>query len=132
MRIAPTRSDPDLLEQVPGRARQNRIQLRLVVAERGEHQAGHLGRPRPDLPADRHPVTIGQPDIQQGHVGAQRQNAGQRGRDGARLADHLDVRLGPQQAADTPADDLLVVQDEHADRRSRRIVGRAVAHRSDT
>ena len=78
----------------------------------------------------RHPVTIGQPDIQQGHVGAQPGNAGQRGRYGASLADHLDVRLGLQQAADTPADDFVVIQEEHADRLSRRIAGRLSARRT--
>jgi len=46
------------------------------------------------------------------------------------LADHLDVRLGLQQAADTPADDFVVIQEEHADRLSRRIAGRLGAHRA--
>ena len=41
-----------------------------------------------------------------------------------------DVRLGLQQAADPFADDLIVVQDEHADRRCRRTAGRLSAHRA--
>ena len=49
---------------------------------------------------------------------------------GASLADHLDVRLGLQQAADTPADDFVVIQEEHADRLSRRIAGRLGARRT--
>ena len=74
----------DLLEHVAGRSGHDRIQQRLVVAERGEHQAGYLRRPRPDFPADRHPVTIGQPDIEHRDGGAQRRNLGQCGGCGAR------------------------------------------------
>jgi hypothetical protein len=33
-------------------------------------------------------------------------------------------------AADTPADDFVVIQDEHADRLSRWIAGRLGAHRA--
>jgi len=98
-----------LLKHVPGRSGHDRVQQRSVVAERSEHQAGHLGQPRPDLPADRHPIPIGQPDIEHGHIGAQRRNPGQRGGCRASLADHPDVRLGLQQAAHPPADDLVVV-----------------------
>ena len=131
MRTAPTRSEPRIcLSTYAGRSGHDRSQQHLVVAERGEHQAGHLGRPRPDLPADRHPVTIRQPDIEHRDGGAQRRNLGQRSGCSAGLADHLDVRLGLQENADAPADDLLVLQDEHADRLSRRIAGGLVAHRA--
>jgi len=130
IRTAPTRSEPDLLEHVAGRSGHDRGQHRLVVAESGEHQARYLRRPGADLPADRYPVTIRQPDIEHGDAGAQRRNLGQRGGGGARLADHLDVRLGLQKHADTAADDLLILQQEHADRLSRRIAGRLRAHRA--
>jgi hypothetical protein len=64
------------------------------------------------------PVTIRQPNIEHGDAGAQRRNPGQCTGCSARLADHLNVRLGLQKAPDTPADDLMVVQDEHLDRLS--------------
>jgi hypothetical protein len=120
----------DLLEHVPGRSGHDRIQHRLLTAEAREHQAGHLGHPGADLPADRHPVTIRQPDIEHCHIGAQCRNAGQRVGCGASLADHLDVRLGLQQAPYPLADDLVVVQDKHTDRLFRRIAGRRGAHRA--
>ncbi len=81
-------------------------------------------------PAHRHPVPIGQPDIQHRHIGAQRHNRGQRGRCGIRLADHPDVRPSLQQGAHPLADDLVIVQDEHADRLSGRITGRLVTRRA--
>jgi len=37
---------------------------------------------------------------------------------GAGLADHADVRLGLQQVTDTAADNLVVVQEKHRDRRA--------------
>jgi hypothetical protein len=97
------------LSTYPAGPGHDRIQQRPVVAERGEHQAGHPGQPRPDLPADRDPVAAGQPDIEHGHVRAQRRDPGPRGRGGAGLADHLDVRCGFQQPAHSAADDLLVI-----------------------
>ena len=45
-----TDQGPDLLEHVPGRSGQDRIQQRLIVAERGEHQPRHSRQPHPDLP----------------------------------------------------------------------------------
>ena len=76
------------------------------------------------------PVPVGQPDIQHCHIGVQRQDLGHRARCRAGLADHLDVRLGLQQAAHSPADDLLIVQDEHADQLCGRIAGRLAAHQA--
>ena len=69
---------PDLLEHVPGRACHDRVHQRVVVGERGQHQAGHLWQLGPDLPADGHPVSVGQPDVKHGHVRPQRGNPGER------------------------------------------------------
>lgn len=107
---------PDLLEHVPGRTRHHRVHQRVVVGERGQHQAGHLGHPGADLPADGHPVPVRQPDVQHGHVRPQRGDPGEcRGR-GARLANYLDVTLGLKHVPDTPPDNLMIVEQEHLDR----------------
>jgi hypothetical protein len=60
-----------------------------------------------------------QPDVQHSDVGPQRRDAGQRGLGGARLPHHRDIRLGLQQVADPFADDLVIIQQEHADLPSR-------------
>jgi hypothetical protein len=62
----------DLLEHVARRPGHDRVEQRLVVAERGEHEARDLGHPGPDLPAHRHPVAVRQPHVQHGHVRLER------------------------------------------------------------
>ena len=120
----------DLLEHVPGRAGHDRVEQRLLVAERGQHQAGHLGHPGPDLPAHRHPVPVRQPHVQDGHVGAQRLDPGQRRGCRPGLAGHPDIRLRLQQVTDTPADHLVVIEEEHRDRLLRLGGGRSTADRA--
>ena len=71
--------------------------------------------PRPDLAADGHPVTVGQPDVQHRDVGHQRRDPGQRRLGGAGLADHRDVGLGLQHVLDAAPDDLVVIEQEHPD-----------------
>ena len=105
----------DLLEHVSGRTGHDRVEQRLVIPERGEHQAGDLRHLRPDVAAHADAVTVRQPDVEHGHVRLQGRDPGQRGFRGARLADDDDVGLGLQELSDAPPDDLMVVQQEYAD-----------------
>ena len=63
----------------------------------------------------RHAVAVGQPHVEDRHIGAQRGDAGQGLGGGARLADDLDVVLGLEELGDAPPDDLVVVEEEHGD-----------------
>ena len=73
-------------------------------------------RPRPDLPADRHPVTIWQPDIEYGDGGAQRRESGpvRRMQRRPRRSPGCPARLPRERGR--PGGRSLAVQDEHADR----------------
>ena len=61
----------DLLEDVAGGACHDGGEEGLIVGVRGQHQAGNLGIARPDLPADLDAAPVGQPDVENGHVGLQ-------------------------------------------------------------
>ena len=45
----------DLLQHVPGRPGHDRVKQRIVIAERGQHQTGHLRHPGPGCPGRRSP-----------------------------------------------------------------------------
>ena len=105
-----------LLQHVARGARHDRAEQRLVVGERRQHQAGDLRMLRADLAAHLDAVAVGEADVEDGDVRA-------RGRDpavgllgGSGLADDLEVVLGLEQFADAAAHDLVVVEEEHADR----------------
>ena len=70
-----------------------------------------------DLAADRDAVTIGKPDVEDGDVGSRRGDPGERALGGVGFADDLDVVLGVEQLPDPTTDDLVVVEQEHADHR---------------
>src|SRR5690606_34073705 len=103
-----------LLEQVAGGAGHDRRVDRVVVGERRQHDAGDLGVARADVAADLDAVAVGQPHVAHRDVGARGGDAGQRFLGGARLADDLQVVLGLEELADPPADDLVVVEQEHS------------------
>ena len=60
----------DLLEDVAGGAAHDRLEQRLVVAERREHEALHLGEAGPDLPAHLDAIAVRKPDVEHRHVRA--------------------------------------------------------------
>ena len=68
----------DLLEDVAGGAGHDRAEERLVVGERGEHQAGDLGVLRADLAAHLDPVAVGEADVEDGDVRAWWRGCGRR------------------------------------------------------
>ena len=104
----------DLLEHVAGRPGHDRGVDGLVLGERGQHDAGDLRVPGADLAADLDPVAVGQPDVEDGHVGRGGRDppVGLLGRSG--LADDLEVVLRLEQLAQPAADDLVIVEQEHA------------------
>ena len=105
-----------LLQHVAGGARHDRAEQRLVVGERGQHQAGDLGVLRADLAAHLDPVAVGQADVEDGDVRARRGDPPVGLLGGARLADDLEVVLGLEQLAQAAAHDLVVVEEEHPHR----------------
>src|SRR6266511_1575652 len=58
----------DLLQDVTGRARHDRVEQGLIVGKRSEHEATDLRMPRTDLTADLDPVTVGQPNVEQRYI----------------------------------------------------------------
>ena len=60
-------------------------------------------------------VAVGQPHVEDGDVGPGRRDPGERPLGGVGFADDLDVVLGVEQLPDPAADDLVVVEQEHAD-----------------
>jgi hypothetical protein len=93
---------------------------RLVVAERGEHEAAQVGEGRAHLATDRDAVAIRKPHIENGNIGlAGRDTAeGLLGRSG--FAHHLHVLFVFQQLSQTASNDLMVIEQKYFDR-SRRL-----------
>jgi hypothetical protein len=83
-----------IVRHVRARAALPRVQQRVAVVVGCQHQACQAGHSGPQFPARCYAAAVGQSHVQDGHVGAQRRNAGQRGRGCAGLADHGDARLG--------------------------------------
>ena len=71
--------------------------------------------PGPDLPAGGHPIALLEANIEDGHVRIEGVHPPDRLRFGAGLTDHHDVVLGLEQVPETATDDLVVVEQEHAD-----------------
>lgn len=87
----------------------------LVVTERDQHQASDLRMARADLPAGGHAVAVGEPDVQDGDVGRQRREPGQRRFAGPGLADGCDAGLGLEQVRDTAAADISASPDGYSE-----------------
>ncbi|OLT25885.1 hypothetical protein BJF83_22155 [Nocardiopsis sp. CNR-923] len=69
----------------------------------------------PNLPADLHARSTGQPHVQHGDVRQHHRDPGERLLRGPRLADHGHVVLGLQERRHTTADHLVVVHEEDPD-----------------
>jgi len=111
----------DLLEHVPGGTRHDRVEQRLVVGERGEHQAAQLRHPGPEIPAHRHSVPVRQPHVEHGHIGPDGRHPAERLDRGGGLPDDLHVRLRAEQLHHPTPYHFVIVQQEHTnDRRIHR------------
>ena len=103
----------DLLEDVTGRARHDRLEQRFVIRERREHEALDVGMARTDLPADLHSVTVGQADVEHGHIRSCRRDARERLGGGSGLAHDLEVTIRLEQLLHAATNDLVIVEEEH-------------------
>src|SRR5680860_643799 len=98
-----------------GDAGHDRVEQRLVVGERGEHEHGHVGVLGADVAAGKDAGAVGQAHVHDhdfGLVGAGAQD-GLVG--GAGLGDDLQVVMGLQHGAQAGADDLVVIDEHHPD-----------------
>jgi signal transduction histidine kinase len=120
----------DLLQHVARGSGHDRVEQRLVITKRGEHQARHLGHPGPDLPAHRHPVAIRQPHVEHGHVRPEHRDTRQRRRRGASLTHDPDAGLAFQQVTDAPAHHLVIIEEEHRDRLDGLVAGHRAVGRT--
>ena len=68
-----------------------------------------------DVPADVDAVAVGQPGVEDRHVGPERGDAAGRLLRRTGLADHLDVAAALQQVGEATTDDLVVVEQEYPD-----------------
>jgi hypothetical protein len=71
----------------------------LVVRERGQHQAVQLGQQRAQVPAHLDPAAVGEPHVEDGHVGRRGGRPLHRFGGGAGLADDLEVVGGLEEVA---------------------------------
>jgi signal transduction histidine kinase len=103
----------DLLEDVTRGTGHDRLEQRLVVGERREHEALDLGMGRADLSADLHAVTVGQADVEHRDVGTGRRDARQGLGGGSGLAHDFEVAVRLEELLDAATDDLVVIEQEH-------------------
>jgi signal transduction histidine kinase len=103
----------DLLEHVPRSARHDRLEQRLVIGERREHEALDVGMRRPDLTADLHTVAVGESNVEHRHIGPRRRDARQRLGRSPGLAHDLEVTVRLEELPDAATHDLVVVEEEY-------------------
>ena len=103
----------DVLQHVPRRTGDDRVEQRLVVVERRQHQAAHLRMLGADVAAHLDAAAVGQAHVEHGDVGMGERDAraGRLGRAG--LADHLDPARRLQQVTHAAPHHLVVVDQEH-------------------
>jgi hypothetical protein len=58
-------------------------------------------------------TAVGQPDVEDGDIGADCRHSGERQLHGVGLADHLDVFLGVEQLSHAATHHFVVVEEEH-------------------
>src|SRR5699024_229245 len=105
----------DLLEDVPGRTRHDGVVERVLIGERGEHEAGDLGVVRTDVPAHLHTRPAGKAHVEDGHVRQDHGDTRERLLSGTRLTHHGHVVLDLQESRHTAAHDLVIVHEEDPD-----------------
>ena len=109
-------SRADLLEEVPGRAGDDRREHGLLVGVRGEHDHARLGQLGTDLATRLDARPIGQADVHDDDVRLVAPGLLDRLRDGAGLGDDLEAVAPVEEGDKALADDLVIVDDEQAER----------------
>jgi signal transduction histidine kinase len=71
---------------------------------------------RADLPADLHPVTVGESDVEHRDIRTRRRNARERFSGGSGLSHDFEVPFGLEELLDPATDDLVVVEEKHPHR----------------
>jgi len=118
----------DLLEDIAGGAGHDRGEQGLVVGEGGEHQHLGLGSGGADLAGGLDAAAVLEPDVHDDHVGEGAVGFGDGLADGGCLGADDDVVVGGQQGLDAVADDLVVVDQHHAQRWGARHVSLILWH----
>jgi hypothetical protein len=106
-----------LLQHVSGRPGHDRGEQSLVVGERGQHHDRGLRVLRADLARRLDPAAVDEADVHDHDVRARPVGLVDRLADRPGLSRHDDVVGGLQEGADTAANDLVVVDEEYAERR---------------
>lgn len=109
------RGAADLLEDVSGCTGGDCRGQRLVVGERGEHEASELRIVRAKLPAHLDPVAVREPHVEDRDVDGEQRHAHEGLGRGLGLADDLHVGLGVDEPEQALTDDLVVVEHEDLD-----------------
>jgi len=106
---------PDLLEHVASGTGHDAVDQGLIVGERRQHQAAHVGVGGADVAGHLYTRVLSQADVEHRHVGFAQCDPGQGLLTRRRLADHRHVVLVIDQVADTPTHHFVVVGQEHSD-----------------
>jgi signal transduction histidine kinase len=109
----------DLFQDVPSSTGDDRLEQRLVVVERCQHQARDRRMRRAQLATQLHAAAVGQAHVEHGNVGRHRVDAAERFLHRAGFADDLEVVLGLQHVAHPTTHDLVVVDKEDPQRHVR-------------
>lgn len=103
-----------LFEHESRRPGQNRLEHRLVVGERGQHEARNFGKLRPDITTDLDPASVGQLYVEDRNVGRRGRDPRERVGTHPGLAHHHDSTRRLQNVADPLANDFMVIEQKHA------------------
>ena len=107
-----------LLEHIAGRSSHHTGEDRLIVGEAREHQTDQIGHHRPCVAADLDATASLEAYVEKGDVGLRQGDALQGLDRRSRLADDLYVLVRLQEQPDPLADQLMVIEEKHADRHS--------------
>jgi hypothetical protein len=107
----------DLFEDVAGRAGHDRGEQGLVVGEAGQHQDLGGGAGGADVAGGLDPGAVGEADVHHDHIGQGLGGDRDRVAGGAGLGAHDHVGDVGEQQLDAVADDLMVIDQHHPQRR---------------
>ena len=122
----------DLLEDVARGPGHDRGEQGLVIGVGREHDARRARQPGPDVPADLDTAAVREAHVEDGDVGLQGRDPAHRLRRRAGLPHHLQVIGRLEQGAQSGADDLVVIEEEYADRHCANLATATASTRSSS